>query len=724
MKLRAHLRDLVTTALAVMILVLGIAAPAQGSIGGDARSTSSAASVAIRPAADLTQFDPGYIISDSTFFNASAMTETGIQAFLESKVSRCSGGSTCLKDWHGPSQSRSANAMCGAFEGSSWDSAASLIYRVAQACGINPQVLLVTMQKEQGLVTDSAPSAYSFDFALGYNCPDTTGCTSAGLGFSTQVYGGAYMFKRYANPPGTSSYFTWYAPGNTWNILYNPNTGCGSAPVYVRNQATANLYYYTPYQPNAAALRSGYGYGDGCSSYGNRNFFNYFSDWFGSPTISVQGAIASTWAAQGGWSGWIGGPVAEMVWSDANGGGWFQRFQNATIYVKLAGSTVVLKSSSLIHATYSANGGVGGAMGWPTSDEECGAYGCRIGFQGGNLVWSNESLKVQSVVGAIGAYWLDGGGVNNPLRAPESPESYVGNSGGGWTQSFLGGTVYLKAGGDAHWLTNASSLHSTYRAAGGTASALGWPVQQETCGSVGCAVRFEKGTLVWDSAGGAIEQVSGAVESSWYGGGGVNNAIGAPQSTLTQVNGGWEQLFRNGRYYVHAGEDPVVLKIPSAIQDVYRGMGATTSRLGWPTSGEICGGYGCFVSFDNGYLSWDGRSGAISSIGGPIAAYWSTGGGLESAIGAPQRDAEAINAGGVGQSQSFSAGIVYSSPSGKIVFHKATSALAATYRSLGGPSSELGWPVSEEACGAGKCTLAFDRGTLVWNSSTGAISRG
>ncbi|MGA1827654.1 MAG: hypothetical protein WAZ28_05330, partial [Microbacterium sp.] len=51
--------------------------------------------------------------------------------------------------------------------------------------------------------------------------------------------------------------------------------------VYVQNQATANLYYYTPYQPNAAAIRAGYGEGDGCSSYGNRNFFQYFSDWFG-----------------------------------------------------------------------------------------------------------------------------------------------------------------------------------------------------------------------------------------------------------------------------------------------------------------------------------------------------------------------------------------------------------------------------------------------------------
>ena len=96
------------------------------------------------------------------------------------------------------------------------------------------------------------------------------------------MFGAAWQMKRYANPPGTSAYFTWYAPGKTWNVLYSPNSSCGSSPVYIENQATANLYYYTPYQPNTASLRAGYGEGDGCSTYGNRNFYNYFIDWFGS----------------------------------------------------------------------------------------------------------------------------------------------------------------------------------------------------------------------------------------------------------------------------------------------------------------------------------------------------------------------------------------------------------------------------------------------------------
>ncbi len=56
--------------------------------------------------------------------------------------------------------------------------------------------------------------------------------------------------------------------------------------VNIVNLATAALYDYTPYQPNAAALAAGYGTGDSCSSYGNRNFYLYFNDWFGTTIVA------------------------------------------------------------------------------------------------------------------------------------------------------------------------------------------------------------------------------------------------------------------------------------------------------------------------------------------------------------------------------------------------------------------------------------------------------
>ncbi len=236
----------------------------------------------IRAAADLTQFRPGRIITDAVFFDSTTMTEAQIQSFLESKVPSCRAGYTCLKDWYDTSRSIGADAMCGAYQGGGSERASRIIFKVAQACGINPQVILVTLQKEQSLVTHQTPTSDRYRIAMGQGCPDTAGCDVRYYGFFNQVFGAAWQFKRYANPPGTSQYFTWYAPGKTWNLRFHPNAGCGTSPVYIENQATANLYYYTPYQPNAAALRAGYGLGDSCSAYGNRNFYNYFTDWFGS----------------------------------------------------------------------------------------------------------------------------------------------------------------------------------------------------------------------------------------------------------------------------------------------------------------------------------------------------------------------------------------------------------------------------------------------------------
>lgn len=88
-------------------------------------------------------------------------------------------------------------------------------------------------------------------------------------------------------------YFQWFAPGKTWNIQYDVDRACGTSPVYVENKATSALYYYTPYQPNRASLAAGYGEGDSCSSYGNRNFYQYFTDWFGDTQAPASRLIKS-----------------------------------------------------------------------------------------------------------------------------------------------------------------------------------------------------------------------------------------------------------------------------------------------------------------------------------------------------------------------------------------------------------------------------------------------
>ena len=230
-------------------------------------------------AADGAQFDAGNIISDAIFFDGQGFSATEIQTFLNSKVAACRSGYTCLKDYRQatPNMAVSPN-RCGVYAGSQSESAADIIAKVGAACGINPKVLLVLLEKEQSLISDTWPLESQYRNATGFACPDTAPCDPSFSGFFYQVYYAARQFKTYALYPGSYN----YRPGQNNQILYNPNRNCGSSNVFIQNQATANLYIYTPYQPNVAALGNLYGIGDSCSAYGNRNFWRIFTDWFGS----------------------------------------------------------------------------------------------------------------------------------------------------------------------------------------------------------------------------------------------------------------------------------------------------------------------------------------------------------------------------------------------------------------------------------------------------------
>jgi len=263
-----------------------------------------------------SNFNPGRIIDNAVFYNSNSMTVQQIQTFLDAKVPSCDtqglllssntkpDGShytraewgalngnpipfTCLKDYtqNVPAVVNGGSDLCTKSITSGTKNAARIIYDVAQACSINPKVLIVLLQKEQSLVTDDWPWNVQYQRATGYGCPDTApSCNSLYFGFFNQVYNAAKAFRRYETNPTLFNYQV--AKNNT--IYYNPNLACGSSTVFIENQATASLYIYTPYQPNQAALSNLYGTGDGCSSYGNRNFWRLFNDWFGSTQLDCS----------------------------------------------------------------------------------------------------------------------------------------------------------------------------------------------------------------------------------------------------------------------------------------------------------------------------------------------------------------------------------------------------------------------------------------------------
>jgi hypothetical protein len=231
-------------------------------------------------AADASQFNPGNLISDANFFNGAAMGAGDVQAFIAAQVGACRSNVACLSTYSQNTPSMAAVAgRCDAYAGSASESAASIITKVGAACGISQKALLVLLEKEQGLVSSSNPSQYAFNAATGMGCPDTAGCDPNYGGFFYQVYYAARQFKAYAASPNSWTHIA----GRVNNIRFSPNADCGTSPVYIENQATAGLYNYTPYQPNAAAMANLYGTGDACSAYGNRNFWRIYTDWFGTP---------------------------------------------------------------------------------------------------------------------------------------------------------------------------------------------------------------------------------------------------------------------------------------------------------------------------------------------------------------------------------------------------------------------------------------------------------
>lgn len=234
------------------------------------------------PALSFDGFEPGNIISDEQFFDSDAMSETEIEQFIAKWNEGCrtgADGTPCLADYLEDTPSFPADQYCGGgFAGKQDDTPASIIKKAADSCGINPQVLLTILQKEQGLITASGfrLNADRYAIAMGYACPDGAYCDKDFYGFATQIYFAARQMGLYEQNP----YRYMVRPYETIEIPYSPDKACGSEAVYVENLATSNLYNYTPYVPNSAALTRE---PDQCSAVGNLNFYALFRAWFEAP---------------------------------------------------------------------------------------------------------------------------------------------------------------------------------------------------------------------------------------------------------------------------------------------------------------------------------------------------------------------------------------------------------------------------------------------------------
>jgi uncharacterized protein with LGFP repeats len=601
-------------------------------------STSSDTAPQLELAADTNQFDPGNIISDAMFFDPNALTAGQIADFIAAKGAACqwgSDGSPCLKNFRQDTFTRAADGICdNAYWGAAGESAAMIIWKVAQACNVSSKVLLVLLQKEQALVTTTNPTARRYEIAAGMGCPDTAACDTQYYGFYNQVYAAARQYQRYATYPTKYS----YRAGVNNTILWSPNAACGTSVVYIQNQATAGLYNYTPYRPNAAALRAGYGTGDGCSAYGNRNFWLYFTDWFGSTQSPGGDAILASYAARGGAAGPLG-PWTTWVVCGLAGGGCGQTFQNGTLYWSAATGTQAVTEPVL-----SAWGGQRerGPLGYPTTDMFCGLRdsGCAQAFQGGR-VFTAPTAGTHAVTEPVLRSWIEQGLEKGVLGYPIS-DLFCGLRDSGCAQAFQDGRIYTAPSTGTHAL--AGPVNTVFEQQGLERGPLGLPISPQYCGlkESGCVQAFQGGRI-YTTPGTGAHPLTGAIHTAWEQQGYERGPLG--YATGDQVcglaDGGCKQAFQGGTLISHptAGARPV----SGAIATAWAAAGAEAGALGYPTSPQYCGlkESGCVQAFQGGRIYTTPGTGT-HPLTGPIHTAWAQQGYERGPLGYPTSDPYAV----------------------------------------------------------------------------------
>jgi hypothetical protein len=259
-------------------------------------------------------FNPNLLITDQAFSDTGTFgSAAGIQKFFEDKGSALANTSA---DFLAKLKEPDTNTKIGLEDPNPslgrLRTAAELIYDASVKTGLNPQVILATLQKEQSLILGSFSGGslqVALDRALGFGCPDSAPCGDMFLGFYPQLFGAfdstgsrylgaaASLMKSFnitvngvrvgrgpevdANGAASGGPSVRTARiGDT--VVFSNSLGgyAGVAPtqqVNLSNSATAALYRYTPHVFN-----------------GNYNFWKFYTLWFKYPNGTVIQRIGDT----------------------------------------------------------------------------------------------------------------------------------------------------------------------------------------------------------------------------------------------------------------------------------------------------------------------------------------------------------------------------------------------------------------------------------------------
>ena len=166
-------------------------------------------------------FNANNLMDDGVFDNSGTMTAAQIDSWLNSNW----GSASCISTDHGFAApqpigySPTGPAATGGFTYGGDVSAGTVIYDAAKVYGLNPQVLLTTLEKEEGLLDGTGLygcTVTAYTQALGYNCPD---------GGSVYQYSGFELYSINGTPVTSTS------PNGT--CVNNPATAGFSRQVIV-----------------------------------------------------------------------------------------------------------------------------------------------------------------------------------------------------------------------------------------------------------------------------------------------------------------------------------------------------------------------------------------------------------------------------------------------------------------------------------------------------------
>lgn len=249
--------------------------------------------------------DNGDLISDGIFGNENSMTESQINDFINAFPN------SCLKPSNYPADLSPVTFLeplgYSAYGGQV--SAARVIYKAATLYHLNPQVILSTLEKEQGMV--SGNTVYGgciktvYNSSMGYNCPDgsenalkdyaninvyrTCVAKESNATFSRQVNHASWQLRfdkerAYGNlewgGDGDVTYVGFMTEGNRARrnggsvTYYDGYASIDGQSIKLQNGSTAALYNYTPHF---------------------NSFQRIFSQWFGAThNMPIPGCAEAT----------------------------------------------------------------------------------------------------------------------------------------------------------------------------------------------------------------------------------------------------------------------------------------------------------------------------------------------------------------------------------------------------------------------------------------------